>query len=58
MTNQKIDETVRECGGVLPVKLYAEICNSEQIDHIKRDGDWIDLWADTGEHWRVKVKGE
>ena len=47
---------VRECGNVLPFNVYAAICASDQIDHIKRDGDWIDLWANDGRHWRVKVR--
>lgn len=47
---------VRECGNVLPFNVYASICSSDQIDHIKQAGDWIDLWANDGQHWQVKVR--
>ena len=55
MSNEDINRTVRECGGVLPFKVYAVVCASEQIDHIRRDGEWIDLWSHDGDHWRVQV---
>ena len=44
MSNEDIDRTVREYGGALPFKVYAVVCASEQIDHIRRDGERIDLW--------------
>lgn len=56
MTNQEIEQMVRECGNVLPFNVYASICSSDQIDHIKQAGDWIDLWANDGQHWQVKVR--
>ena len=43
MTSQEIGNTVREYGGVLHFKIYAVICASDQIDHIRRDGEWINL---------------
>ncbi len=55
MSNEDIDRTVREYGGVLPFKVYAVVCASEQIDHIRRDGERIDLWSRDGRHWRVQV---
>lgn len=55
MTSQEISNTVREYGGVLPFKIYAVVCASDQIDHIRRDGEWIDLWSHDGDYWRVKV---
>lgn len=55
MSNEEIDRMVRKHGGVLPIKVYAAICKSPQIDHIRRDGEWIDLWADDGSYWRVQV---
>ena len=55
MNNQEIDQMVREYNGVLPFKIYAVICASPQIDHIRRDGDYIDLWSRDGGHWRVQV---
>ena len=55
MSNEEIDKIVRECGGVLPFKIYAIVCASEQIDHIRRDGDYIDLWSRDGRHWRIQA---
>lgn len=54
MTNQEIDRMVREHDYVLPFKIYAVVCASEQVDHIRRDGEWVDLWTNDGQHWRVK----
>ena len=54
MTNQEIDRMVREHDYVFPFKIYAVICASEQVDHIRRDGEWVDLWTNDGQHWRVK----
>lgn len=47
---------IRECGNALPFNVYAAICSSDQIDHIKRDGEWINIWANDGQHWRMKVR--
>ncbi len=55
MSNEDIDRTVREHGGVLPFKVYAVVCASKQIDHIRKDGEWIDLRSKDGRHWRVQV---
>lgn len=55
MSNEDIDKTVREYGGVLPFKVYAAVCASPQIDHIRRDGDYIDLWSRDGRHWRIQT---
>ena len=55
MTNQEIDGMVREYNGVLPFKIYAVVCASPQIDHIRRDGDYIDLWSRDGSHWRIQT---
>ena len=55
MSNEEITKTVREYGGVLPFKIYAVVCASNQIDHIRRDGEWIDLWSNDGDHCRVQV---
>lgn len=55
MSNEEITKTVREYDGVLPFKIYAVVCASDQIDHIRRDGEWIDLWSRDGDHWRVQV---
>lgn len=53
MTDPEIDRIVREHGYVLPVSVYISICRSEQVDHVCRDGDWIDIWTRTGGHWRI-----
>lgn len=55
MTDQEIDRAVREHGYVLPANLYVDICRSEQIDHVRRDGDWIDIWSRDGGHWRIRI---
>lgn len=55
MTDQEIDRVVREHGGVLPADLYVLICRSEQIDHVRREGDWTDIWSRDGGHWRIQV---
>lgn len=55
MTDPEIDRIVREYGYVLPVSVYITICRSEQVDHVRRDGDWIDIWTRTGGHWRVAI---
>ena len=56
MNSQEIDRKVRECDYVLPIKLYSAICRSGQVDHVKRDGSWIDVWTKDGWHWRITVK--
>ncbi|MCI6467436.1 MAG: hypothetical protein MSA90_18480 [Faecalicatena sp.] len=56
MSSLDIDKIIRECNYVLPFKLYSSVCNSGQVDHIKRDGEWIDIWTTDGWHWRVTVK--
>ena len=55
MTDPEIDRIVREHGYVLPVSVYISICRSEQVDHVRRDGDWIDIWTQTGWHWRIRI---
>lgn len=55
MTDQEIDRAVREHGYVLPANLYVDICRSEQVDHVRRDGDWIDIWSQDGGHWRIRI---
>ena len=27
---------------------------ADGLPYIRRDGEWVDLWADNGDHWRVK----
>lgn len=54
MSNEDIDRMVREHDYVLPFKIYAVVCASEQVDHIRRDGEWVDIWTHDGQHWRVK----
>lgn len=56
MNSEEIDRKVRECDYALPIKLYSAICRSGQVDHVKRDGSWIDVWTKDGWHWRVTVK--
>ena len=55
MTDQEIDRVVWEHDYVLPADLYILICRSEQIDHVRRDGDWTDIWSQDGGHWRIQV---
>lgn len=55
MTDPEIDRTVREYSGVLPASVYISICRSWQVDHVRRDGDWYDIWTRTGGHWKVTI---
>lgn len=56
MNDTEIDRMIREYRCVLPVTIYVDICRSEQVDHVRRDGDWIDIWTRAGGHWRITVK--
>lgn len=56
MTDPEIDRVAREHGHVLPASVYIRICRSEQVDHVRRDGEQYDIWSRTGGHWRVIVK--
>lgn len=60
MNNREIDKAVKDYGYVIPVDLYIKICRSPQVDHVKADGEWTDIWTNDGSHWRVKtfIKGE
>ena len=55
MNDNEIDRIVREHGYVLPASVYIAICRSRQVDHVRRDGDWIDIWSRDGRHWRIQV---
>lgn len=55
MTDPEIDRIVREHGYVLPVSVYISICRSEQVDHVKRNRDFFDIWTRDGWHWKVQV---
>lgn len=55
MNDNEIDRIVREYGYVLPVSVYITICRNKQVDHVRRDGDWIDIWTQTGWHWRIRI---
>lgn len=56
MSSKEIDKIISEYNYVLPFKVYSTVCSSGQIDHIKRDNDWIDIWTSDGWHWRVTVR--
>ena len=55
MTDPEIDRTVWEHGYVLPASVYIAICRSWQVDHVRRDGDWYDIWSRDGGHWRIRI---
>lgn len=55
MNDNEIDRIVREHGYVLPASVYISICRSWQVDHVRRDGDWYDIWTRTGGHWRIRI---
>lgn len=55
MNDTEIDRMIREYRCVLPVTIYVDICRSEQVDHVRRDGDWIDIWTRTGRYWRIRI---
>ena len=56
MSNEDIDRIVWEYGGVLPFTVYAIVCDSDQIDHILRNGNKYDIWSDDGRHWEISTK--
>lgn len=56
MTNDGIEKAVKKYGYIIPFPVYRDICNSPQVDHIKSDGKWVDIWTNDGAHWRVSVK--
>lgn len=58
MNNNEIENTIREHGYVLPFVLYREICNSHQVDHVKRDGEWYEIWTKDGYYWKVLIEKE
>ena len=55
MESKIIDQKIRDCGYSLPDFLYIAICRSAQVDHVRRDGAWYDIWTTDGWHWRVTV---
>lgn len=55
MTDPEIDRIVREYGYVLPASVYITICRSEQVDHVCRDGNWINIWTRSGGYWRIRT---
>lgn len=55
MTDLEIDRVVRDHDGLLPASVYIAICRSRQVDHVRRDGDWYDIWTRTGGYWRSTV---
>lgn len=55
MKNEEIDKAVRENDYVLTASLYISICQSNQVDHVKRNGDAFDIWTTDGWHWKVQV---
>lgn len=55
MNDNEIDRAVRGHGYVLPASVYIAICRSRQVDHVRRDGDWYDIWSRDGGYWRIRV---
>lgn len=55
MTDQEIDRIIREHEYMLPASVYITICRSEQVDHVRRDGEWYDIWSRDGGHWRIRI---
>lgn len=55
MNDKEIDRIIRECHYRLPVFIYAAICQSPKVDHIKRNDDFYDIWTEDGWHWRVTI---
>lgn len=56
MNDKEIDRIIREHNYMLPAAVYVDICRSEQVDHVQRDGAWIDIWTRTGCYWKVIVR--
>ena len=55
MKNEEIELAVKGCGYRIPSSLYISICRSPQVDHVKRNGDFFDIWTRDGWYWRVQV---
>lgn len=55
MYDEEIEKAVKDRNGIIPTNIYSKICNSDQIDHIKADGEWINVWSKYGAYWRIKV---
>ena len=43
MYTWEIDDLVRARGNILSVQEYIQVCRSPQVDHIKRDGDRVQI---------------
>lgn len=55
MSNNDITNVVNKYDGVLPFQIYAIVSSSDQINHVVRDGDYINMWSSDGAFWHVKV---
>ena len=57
MKNEEISVAIRDYGNVIPFLLYRDICESQQVDHVLRTGDWYQIWTSDGCHWEVTTIG-
>ena len=55
MKNEEIELAVKGCDYCIPSSLYISICQSKQVDHVKMDGNFFNIWTRDGWHWKVKV---
>lgn len=38
------------------VEDYIQVCRSPQVDHVKRDGDRVQIWTKDGGFWEIEIK--
>ena len=56
MYTWEIDDLVRARGNILSVQEYIQVFRSPQVDHVKRDGDRVQIWTKDGGFWEIEIK--
>lgn len=58
MKKEEIENLVRLRNGLVELKEYYEICDSEQIDHVKYNNinNQIEIWGKDGTYVNVEIK--
>lgn len=56
MYTWEIDDLERARGNILSVQEYIQVCRSPQVDHVKRDGERVQIWTKDGGFWEIEIK--
>lgn len=56
MYTWEIDDLVRARGNILSVQEYIQVFRSPQVDHVKRDGERVQIWTKDGGFWEIEIK--